>query len=629
MAARTWSTARTPHIEVVTDAGPDVAARVATRLEELRSALAQLLPPLVVDAAPVQVIVFRDATLAGAYAPTWRGLQDDVAGFYHGGADRRRLLFVDDQGRTPSVAQHEYLHSLLDVAYPEVPLWLNEGLAEYVSTFTTQDGHAKVGDALRPHLEWLATHELMPLHQLFTIDQASSDYHEGDRRGTFYAESWLLVHMLLSGSESDLEKLGRVLVEGRDGARFETVFTREFGDEFSLRDQLTGTLRSGRLVAREWMIDAPTGASAPRVRTRTPAADVLGSLALELLARPVPQREDAEEHLRKALALDARAPDALAGMGWLELMRAHPTEARDWFDKALAVTPISVTAVRVIASQLLLDVGQRSDAAERRLQVTYVRAALERALAASPDDPELLSLLARSWAVWYGSDPEPGWAPAVRAARALPGRADVQLDLLALAALTGRETEAQRVYDQRFRDSDSPEQRRSAQRAWLAGDVFQANRSLLRGDSTAAAARLEAARARVADDPELSRMAERYVAELQRVSRATAATDQENQAISEYNRGVQAANARRYTDAEAAFRRAADRSARPEFQAKALRLATRMRQQQDGERAFALARSGQVGEAIAIFEAMDRSSMSAEDRKWLDTNLARLRAQKH
>jgi len=54
-----------------------------------------------------------------------------------------------------------------------------------------------------------------------------------------------------------------------------------------------------------------------------------------------------------------------------------------------------------------------------------------------------------------------------------------------------------------------------------------------------------------------------------------------------------------------------------------------MRQQRDGERAFALARSGQVGEAIAIFEAMDRSSMSAEDRKWLDTNLARLRAQKH
>jgi len=26
---------------------------------------------------------------------------------------------------------------------------------------------------------------------------------------------------------------------------------------------------------------------------------------------------------------------------------------------------------------------------------------------------------------------------------------------------------------------------------------------------------------------------------------------------------------------------------------------------------------------------MDRASMSADDKKWLDTNLARLRAQKH
>ena len=113
------------------------------------------------------------------------------------------------------------------------------------------------------------------------------------------------------------------------------------------------------------------------------------------------------------------------------------------------------------------------------------------------------------------------------------------------------------------------------------------------------------------------------------MTRRAAETDQENRAIDEYNRGVNASNARRYADAEAAFRRAAEGSARPEFQATARRLATRMRQQQDGERAFALARSGQVAQAIAIFEAMDRASMSAEDRRWLDTNLAQLRARRH
>jgi len=54
-----------------------------------------------------------------------------------------------------------------------------------------------------------------------------------------------------------------------------------------------------------------------------------------------------------------------------------------------------------------------------------------------------------------------------------------------------------------------------------------------------------------------------------------------------------------------------------------------MRQQADGLRAFDLARAGQVAQAIAIFKGMDRASMSAEDQKWLDVNLARLRARQH
>src|SRR6185436_6189767 len=174
-AALVWSSVRTAHVEVVTDATSPVAMRIALRLESLREALALLLPPLVVDASPVQVIVFRDESLARAYAPTWRGLQDEVAGFSHAGPDRRRVLIVDDQGRMPSVAQHEYVHSLLDVAWSDSPLWLNEGLAEYFSTFTADDGRAHAGAPVPGHVEWLDAHDLMPLQQLFTIDQASSD----------------------------------------------------------------------------------------------------------------------------------------------------------------------------------------------------------------------------------------------------------------------------------------------------------------------------------------------------------------------------------------------------------------------------------------------------------------------
>jgi len=628
VAAHAWASVRTAHVEVITDAPGPVAMRVALRLESLRGALAVLLPPLVVDVSPVQVIVFRDESLARAYAPTWRGLQDEVAGFSHAGPDRRRVLIVDDQGRMPSVAQHEYVHSLLDVAWSDAPLWLNEGLAEYFSTFTADDGRAHAGAPVGAHVDWLEAHDLMPLHQLFTIDQASPDYHEGDRRGTFYAQSWALTHLLLSGPESDLERLARVLVACRDGARFETVFTREFGSEQSLRERLHAQLEQGRWPQRAWQLPATSGAS-PRLSGRTPAAEVLGTLALEFLSRERAQREDAEAHLSQALAQDPRAADALAGMGWLELMRGRRTEARGWFDRALQIQPTSPTAVRVLASQLLLDVVSRQALDERGAVGGYVRRALALALAANPGDPELLALLARSWAVSYGNDPERGYEPAVRAARALPGRSDVQLDLLALSALTGRDAEARRILEQRFGDGASAEARHAARTALLAGAVHRAGRIAKSGDIAAAVTLLDATRAQVADDPAVARQAQGYLDSLHVATRRVAEADQQNKAIAEYNKGVTAGNAGRYAEAEAAFGRAASISARPEFQEKARRLATRMRQHRDGERAFALARQGQLAEAIAIFEAMDRAAMSAEDRKWRDTNLARLRAQKN
>jgi tetratricopeptide (TPR) repeat protein len=627
VAAHTWTGVRTPHLEVVTDAPRATAMRVALRLENLHRSLARLLPELVVEASPVQVIVFRDASLAQAYAPTWRGLHDDVAGFSHAGPDRRRVVYADDQGRTPSVAQHEYVHSLLDVACPDVPLWLNEGLAEYFSTFTSDESRAVLGAPIYPHIEWLAGHDLMPLYRLFAIDHASPEYHEGDRRGTFYAQSWALTHLLLSASEGDVDRLGRVLAACGEGTSFEAAFDREFGSDQGLRGRLSAYLEAGNWSQRMWQMEAPSGAAALRVRERVPAAEVLGSLALELLSRPVPQREDAEAHLRQALALDARAPDALAGMGWLELQRGRRTEARAWFDRALAVSPVSATAVRTLGSQLLIDAAGRQAPDERAALAKYVRDALERALAVSPDDPELVALLARSWAVG-DDDPEQGYVLAVRAAHALPGRRDVQLDLLALASLTGRDSEAQRIYDARFGNGAPADARHAAGTALLAGAVHRAGLSARAGDVAGAEARLEAARAQLADDPGLARQAQGYLDSLRTMTRRASETAQANEAIDEYNRGVNASNAQHYAEAETAFRRAAAISDDAGFQARSLRLATRMHQQQDGERAFALARAGRVDEAIAIFEAMDRATMSAEDRKWLDANLAQLRARR-
>lgn len=632
VAAHSWLAVRSAHLQVVTDAGRETAENLAVQLEDLRTVLSLAAPALVVEVAPVQVIVFADPALAASYAPRWNGQRDQVSGFFQSAPDHGRLLFAADRSHVPGVAQHEYIHALLDAAMPGVPLWLNEGLAEYFSTFSAAGDRAEAGAPLQAHLEWLASHDLMPLGELFAITQRSGVYHEGDRRGTFYAQSWLLTHMILSGegtnTNDDLRRLERVLIAARDGEPFAPAFVREFGGESALGARLNAYVDRERFAVREWRLARPLAARRTELRTRVPASEILGSLGIALLARLVPEREAAAEHCQRSLAGGANDPGGCAGLGWLALLDGDRPGARRWFERALEHEPVSVGAIKVLGAQLLQDVGERNDPAERNSTAALVRVALERAQRAEPGDPELDMLLARSWVVAPGEDASPGWPHAQAAAAALPGRADVQLDRLALAAITGRAHEAEQLFEARFRGHDDPDIQRSARRALLVGAVHDANADLQRSDAAAAEARLRSARARVADDPELAAEADQFLSQVTRARAAGAAesdrVDRENAAIAHFNAGVACAKAQRWSAAAGEFRKAAAGSARPAFRRDALRQAVRMDMRVRGERALELARAGDIGGALAMFRAMDRTSMGADDRRWLDENIARL-----
>lgn len=628
LATHTWTSVRTAHVEVLTDAGREVGERMALRLEDMRGVLARSAPSLVVDVAPVQALVFRDAVLAAELLPRWRGRRDEVAGFFQAAADRRRLFMPLEKNGGLSVLQHEYTHALLDAAMPDVPLWLNEGLAEYFGSFETEGVRARVGKPIQPHLEWLGAHDRMPLSRLYAITHASPEYHEGDRRGTFYAQSWLLTHRVLSGSARDLSRLEQVLAEARAGASFDEAFARAFGDAATLEERLSDDVDATRFTVRDWTLSGPVGGRSMQVRERVSAAEALGSIGCALLGRDPPQREDAEAFLKEALAVDGQEPSACAGMAWLMVQRGRVDEARRWAARALERDPVAAHTVRAFANPLLLAAQERGGAEARKAAGTFVRSALSRALRVTPDDPELAALYARSVVIDPGDDPEPAWAYAMRAADALPGRPDVLLDLLSIAAITGREEDAARLYATHFRDP-TDERHALALRALLAGDVRAANRSLVKGDLAAAESRMVAARERVSTVPELVADADGFLTQIRQglagQERERASVSRENAAIADYNAAVAALNAQRYEQAAAGFRRAAAGSGRATFRSKALAMAVRMDLRARGGRALELARAGKVEEALAIFRAMDRSGMGAEDAQWYERTVARLK----
>ena len=44
---------------------------------------------------------------------------------------------------------------------------------------------------------------MLPLQTLLTVDHDSPLYNEGNRRSTFYAQSWALTHLILLGKPTE------------------------------------------------------------------------------------------------------------------------------------------------------------------------------------------------------------------------------------------------------------------------------------------------------------------------------------------------------------------------------------------------------------------------------------------
>ena len=71
----------------------------------------------------------------------------------------------------------------------------------------------------------------MPLDELLAVTRESAAYNEGDRRSLFYAQSWALVHMLMSGADNrsaDVNEYVRLVETGTpSGEAWKAVFGEE------------------------------------------------------------------------------------------------------------------------------------------------------------------------------------------------------------------------------------------------------------------------------------------------------------------------------------------------------------------------------------------------------------------
>ncbi|HEV2853916.1 MAG TPA: tetratricopeptide repeat protein [Thermoanaerobaculia bacterium] len=461
-----WIELRTANFTLFSNAGEKTVRRVGADLERLRDALSQLVPGLALSSpSPTYLFVFKNANAFKPYQRAYNGKALESGGYF---LARQLANYVavnsDQHGDERLIIYHEYLHYVLRNNYASLPLWFHEGLAEYYSTFNVGKDEARIGLPIAEHVAWLRQNPLIPLSSLFAVDEHSQDYNETDRRGGFYAESWALVHYLISGSPERRLQTVESLRLAQAGTPPDQIFKRAFGADSAALERELRKYVQGYLFASTRV---PIRAEANLAMEARPMAwaDVLYRLGDLLANMSTEQAPAAAEHFRAALAEQPDHGPALAGLGYLEELAGRPEAARPWYEKAAKLAPDDFHVQYLYARNLLEDPGP--DALQK------ARAALSTAVRLRPDFGEAWARLGYTWQVAEELPPEAIQAMET-AGRLLPSRMDVAHNLAIAYARTGQREKAEALIENVLAPRADPEMVANAREALVALDYARA-----------------------------------------------------------------------------------------------------------------------------------------------------------
>lgn len=356
-AFATWTRLSSEHFVFIGDVPERDLKHVAGRLELFRDAIARIFPGRALSSpVPTVVIVFRDERSFAPFRPYFGNRPLPVAGFATSSIDTNYIAVnAAQEPHASAIIFHEYAHLFFGQAFGTVPLWLNEGLAEFFATFEPRQGGASavVGLAGEDNLRVLkSASRLFTLRELAAIDHESPVYNDGERRDLFYAQSWALVHYLLLGGQETADRLPQLLAQIVDGVSGAEAVTRVLGDDTTAlalsvsRHASRKALPAMRLTFEQNIAARPT--SPGEVLADPDAASYLGD-ALAHIGRI----DAARAYLTAAVDRVDTTPRAIASLGLLEMREGRVDAGGPLLERALRLLPTLPAAQRWYARALL------------------------------------------------------------------------------------------------------------------------------------------------------------------------------------------------------------------------------------------------------------------------------------
>lgn len=335
--ADNWVSITSPNFRIVSNAGENRAREVAREFEQIRTIFRNAMTAMKRDSGvPILIYAVKDdASLRELLPEFWEQEGPKPSGVFRRSAESHFIVARTDATRESRyrTIYHEYFHSLVSSNQGHVPVWVNEGLAEFWEQTRMRGGRVETGTPNESHLHRLEQTDWMPLDELLAMGE-NPHLSDPESVNLFYAQAWALTHFLMMAEPASApgEKLGSYIDDVSGGANSREAFVRHFGPLDAVESQLRSYVRRHRLRAMQ--MNAPE-----KIDSKAFAAEKL-SEAQTLALRGYflvsgPRANAGVPLLEKSLALSEHEALALEAMGFYHFRRGDRAEAATWFARAI------------------------------------------------------------------------------------------------------------------------------------------------------------------------------------------------------------------------------------------------------------------------------------------------------
>ena len=413
----TWIEVRSPNFTVISNAGEKEARKIADQFEQFRELFQKSFPTLRVDLGkPLIIFVVKDENSLKALLPSYwetKG-QAHPAGIYLPGDDRHYVAVRTDLATENPyyVVYHEYTHAIMGLNYRGLPVWLNEGLAEYFGNSVIEEKDVEIGKVPAYHLQTLQQQQLIPIETLLQADERSPYYNEQNHASMFYAESWAIVHYLMLDPEARKKKLLNNFVSSWNASGDQVgAAQKTFGDlnKFEAAMELYARQRVFYMAKVQTTIRGEAKSYSSRV---LPDAEVDAQRGL--FYAHTRRTKEGLDAVNAAIKADPKLPLAYEAQGYLALSQGEFAVASYAFERAIELQTNDYFPY-YFAAQARLRGGMPPEE-----EATKVAAYLEKAIQMNPQFAPAYAALASVYSMNQATK-EKAFAPGRKAAELEPG----------------------------------------------------------------------------------------------------------------------------------------------------------------------------------------------------------------